>query len=345
MAPRDVIVSAFARSDRVITAADGTEIDLGSFSQPLDAFAEQPAFIDVPFAIKSGEGHYDKAFRRSAAKYERAGGGSILQGLFAEHLSGMEVRRVCLIGFSAGGSFVDAVMSGPDAEIIDTVIMLDALHLMKSWEGAPNFIDEQIGPWVNFGVRCARAVEEVDGPMCVFAHTEIATPSPLVGSTSASIAEVSRQVLNNAPGAVRTGYNPDLLLGGPPPPAVSLGPSTGLPEPEVTFERVPAPTGPMRGNYLAMNFGGRVAASHAFIPWFVQPGLWRALLAPRWNAGLDCEPPAVSGLGGMGQRFCGPQGIVVPEGTYEIPAVSRWVWGAAGFAMGAAAGVMAGKSV
>lgn len=345
MAARDVIVSAFARSDRVVTATDGTEIDLGTFSQPMSEFVEEPAYVDVPFEIRQGEGHYDKAFRRSAAKYREAGGGSVLQGLFADRLSGMEVRRVCLIGFSAGGSFIDAVLSGPDAEMVDTVIMLDALHLMKAWEGAPNFIAEQMGPWVNFGVRCARAVEEVDGPMLIFAHTEIATPSPLVGSTSESIAEISRQVLKNAPGAVRTGYNPDLLLGGPPPPAVSLGPSTGLPAPEVTFERVPPPSGPMRGNYLAMNFGGRVAAHHAFIPWFVQPGLWRALLVPRWNAGLDCEPPAVSGMGGVGQTFCGPQGIVVPQGTYEIPLVSRWVWGGLGFAMGAAAGVMAGRSV
>lgn len=215
-------------------------------------------------------------------------------------------------------------------------MVLDGLHLQKAWEGAPEFVSQSIGPWTAFGVRAARAENEGDGPMLVNAHTHIARPAATVGSTAESAAALTSQVLANAPGAGRTGYDPELLLGGPPPPAVTLG-GGNLPLPAVTYDQISPPRGVGVGNYHSLDFGGRFAADHAFVAWFVQRGLWRAFLATRWNAGLDCKPPAVSGLG---QTFCGPQGIVVPEGVFPIPALPGWAYAAAGLGIGLTIGYL-----
>lgn len=331
MAARDVIVSAFATPPGSIEVG-ASQYSKREIAQPLDAFVEEPVLVQVDATRMGNEGFYDKAFGREAARY-RDESGSILRRFLASHLSGVEVRRIAVVAFSAGGVFASKLLGSPDATWIDSVIMLDALHLQKSWEGAPSFLEQSIGPWANFGVRAARS----DGPMLVLAHTEIARPAPTVGSTQESAQALSSQVAANSPGAPRTGI-PGVFFEGPPPPAVTLGPAQGLPPPERTYAEIPMPSGVGRGDYHAYDFGGTVGADHAFIAWFVQGAVWRGLLAPRWNAGLDCPQP-VSGLGQA--RACGPQGVVVPPGTYPIPESVHWGWAAAGLAIGVGVGYAA----
>lgn len=335
---RDIIISAFASTGKHVTLADGTKLALQTFSQPLDVFTEAPILLGVDASLEPGEVFYDKAFSRELARYRDATG-AILPGFLRTHLAGVKVRRIALIGFSAGGGFVRGVLGSPDAAYIDTAIFLDAIHISRAYEGGPP-LPQSLSPVVNFGVRAASAPGEWQGPMMVQAHTHIATPHPSVLSTSESAAAISAAVLPNAPGAPRAGYDPGLLLGGPPPPAISLGPSTGFPPPEKVFEQMVQPTGPAVGNYYVMDFGGTVAADHGFMAWFVQPGIWRGLLAPRWNAGLDCAP-----AGGLGQEFCGPGGVIVPDGVYTVPEGANWPAALAGLALGTAIGFAAGKAV
>lgn len=336
MTARDVIISAFASSARTVKLADGEKLDLKDFSQPLGLFTEEPILLDVPATPKAGEGFYDKAFSREISRY-RDQDGSVLKRFLATRLVDVEVRRIALVGFSAGGTWLKGVLNGPDAAFVDSAIFLDAIHIARIPGG--DVIGSSAAPLVNYGVRSAQAQGEWDGPMMVQAHTSIATPHPSVTSTTQSAEALTARILPNAPNAVKTGYDPDLLLGGPPPPAVSLGPSTGLPPPEKVFGGVPTPGYLGRGNYRVFDFGGTVGADHAFVTWFVQPGIWRALLAPRWNAGLSCPKPTE----GLGQEFCGPGGIVVPKGTYPTPGPPNWPAAVAGLATGFAVGALAGR--
>lgn len=340
MQERDVIVSAFATPPGKITIGSET-FSKSAFAQPLEAFIEEPLVVGVDATVQGSEVFYDKAFSREATRY-RDQEGSILRSFLASRVRGIRVRRICLVTFSAGTVFASKVLAGPDASYLDTVMVLDGLHLQKSWEGAAEFLSQSIGPWTAYGVRAAQAQDEGAGPMLINAHTHIARPAPTVGSTAESARALTAQVAANAPGAARTGYDPGVLSEGPPPPAVTLGPKNALPPPARTFESVEPLAGIGLGNYHSLDFGGTTGADHAFIAWFVQRGLWRALLAPRWNAGLDCGPPAVSGLG---QTFCGPQGIVVPEGTYPVPEGAAWGWAAAGLAIGGAVGYAATRGL
>lgn len=333
---RDVVISAFAQSAKRLTLDDGTKLSLQGFSQPLEAFTEEPVVLSVDATTQEGEVFYDKAFGRELARY-RDGDGSILRKFLANRLIGVKPRRIALVGFSAGGGFVKGILASPDAKFIDTALFLDAVHLSLSWDG--KVLPEALGPLVNYGVRAASAQEEWDGPMMIQAHTSIATPHPSVTSTTGSAQAITAQVAANAPGAVKSGYNPDLLLAGPPPPGITLGPTTGLPLPAKHFSAVPPPTFKGLGNYYTMDFGGTYGADHAFIAWFVQRNIWRAMLAPRWNQGLDCKPPA------MGQSFCGPGGIVVPDGTFPTPDGPRWPAALAGLAAGVTLGYLAGGVV
>jgi hypothetical protein len=335
---RDVVISAFAQSAKKLTLDDGSKLSLQGFSQPLDAFTEPPIVLAVDASTQGEEVFYDKAFSRELAKYRDADG-SILRRFIASHLVGVKVRRIALVGFSAGGVFVKGVLASSDAKFVDAAIFLDAVHLSKAWDG--KILPESLGPMVNYGVRAASAAEEWDGPLMVQAHTQIATPHESVSSTSESAKAISAQVAANAPGSARAGYNPELLLAGPPPPGVTLGPTTGLPPPAKHFEAIPPPAIKALGNYYALNFGGTYGADHAFIAWFVQRGVWKAMLAPRWNEGLDCKPPT----SGLGQSFCGPGGIVVPDGMFPTPAGPNWPSALAGLALGVGMGFLGGRAL
>lgn len=337
MEQRDVIISAFAQSAKKLTLGDGSKVYLKDFSQPLDVFTEPPVVLAVDATTEGDEVFYDKAFGRELSKYRDADG-SILKRFIASHLVNVKVRRIAIIGFSAGGVFVKGVLAGPDAAYVDAAIFLDAVHLGRPYAGAPP-LAEAVGPLANFGVKAALAETEWAGPMMVQAHTEIATPHPSVTSTSESALAITKAVTANAPGAVRAGFTSQLTEG-PPPPSVSLGPSVGLPPPEKLFAAFPEPSGKAIGNYYALNFGGKYGADHAFIAWFVQRGIFRAMLAPRWNEGLDCKPTS-----GLGQTFCGPGGVVVPDGMFVTPPGPNWPAALAGLAMGTLTGFLAGRSL
>jgi hypothetical protein len=335
--PRDVIISSFASSGKKLKIGD-EKVDLQTFSQPLDVFTDEPILLHVDATTQGGEIFYDKAFAREVQRY-RDEEGYILRRFLRSHLADVKVRRICCIGFSAGGTFVKAVLNGPDAQYVDSAIFLDAIHLGRPYAGAPP-VPESLAGLVKYGVRAASAPGEWDGPMMVQAHTSIATPHESVTSTTESAAAITAQVAANSPGAVRTGYDPALLLAPPPPPAIELGPNVGLPKPSKVFDSVPVPTGVSRGNYRVFNFGGTYGADHAFIAWFVQRNIFKAFLAPRWNEGMNCKP-----TDGLGQEFCGPGGIIVPDGTYEVPGGANWPAALAGLAVGVGLGLWAGSRV
>lgn len=302
------------------------------WSQPADVFTDAPAVIALAPLREEGEPNDAPGYSRLADQYEDSEG-YILRKLIKSRLRGIEVGRICLVAFSAGGTFASRVLAGPDARHLDSVIMLDALHLAKKPAPGIGYWTESTGPWVDFGVRAARA--EATSPLCIHSVTGIASPSPFwVGSTSESSAEVMRQVRQNSPQAPRIGYPPDLLAFEPPPPAVTV--TAGAPRVTKTWDQYPVPGVTGIGDCWMLDYGGVTGADHALQPWFVQRNLLRAFLAVRWND-WSCAP------GADDAAACTRRGVLPPPGLYESGESPPWGAAAAGLVLGGFAGWWFGR--
>lgn len=336
MRDADVVVSAFATPPSSARRA---------IAQPFDQFDSDVEVVVVDPA--PGEG--SEAGRFSAAADQYREGNFILKRLLRERLRGVRVRRIALVGFSAGCAFVQAVLKSGDADYIDTVIALDGMHIAKLYDGS--FAPTVLAPWVDFGVRAAIGGATNTGPLFVNAHTAIRlgqSTEKLVGNTTDSANAVTAQVAANSPGAARIGFNTDELLMPPPPPAVTLtinrpiAPGQSIPITR-TWDAMPLPDSIGRGHYYVLDYGGNGEPDHVFIAWYVQGAIWRTFVKPRWAAGVStCVAPM--GLG-VAHPECGPEGVLVPDGMYPVPEESHWGWALAGAALGTALGFWAGQGV
>jgi hypothetical protein len=350
---RDIIISAFATPPQARARA---------IAQPTEQFKEAPHIIslagigsdiwmaptDTQRAPREPWG--GTPFAREAAMYREKGGGtdSVLAGLLGSQAKGIEPRRICLIGFSAGGTFVGNVLkSATDRKMVDMVILLDALMVSRSPAG---FVPQALAPWAEYGaqalmagVRSERGTGAKDpflGPVFVSTHTNIKQSASLeaqVGNTTSSteaVFEASAKRLSELPEYQAEGGTPKhittnwaALVGGFPPDAfpVTIGdkpdkegrrPWATTPGPTKTWTSMPGPTIKRAyGNFYDFDYGGTVAADHVLQAWHVQRAIWQTLLVPRWNAETT-SPYSVAGLGGF-ERCCpGPGGNFVPAGFY-----------------------------
>lgn len=371
---RDIIISAFATPPQA--RARG-------LAQPTELFKESPHIIslagigsdvwmaptDTQRAPREPWG--GTPFSREAAMYREKGGGtdSVLAGLLSSQARGIEPRRICLIGFSAGGTFVGNVLkSATDRKMIDMVILLDALMVSKSPAG---FVPQALAPWAEYGaqalmagVRSERGTGAKDpflGPVFISTHTNIKQSASLeaqVGNTTSSteaVFEASAKRLSELPEYQEEGGTPkhittdfSQLVKGFPADAfpVTIGdkpdkagnrPWATTPGPTKTWTQMPMPLIKRAyGNFYDFDYGGTVAADHVLQAWHVQRAIWQTLLVPRWNAETR-SPYSVAGLGSF-ERCCpGPGGNFVPAGFY--PTGLPW------WQMAAVAGVgfLAGK--
>lgn len=329
---RDVIISAFATPPQA---------KMRPLAQPLGIFTSEPRVIDVngigsdvwmgptDTARKPREPWGGTPFAREALMYKQRGGGSVLRGLLKAHLQGDEPRRIAVVAFSAGGTFAHKLLEEPDARaLIDTVILLDALHIAKLPNGS--FSPKDLKPWVEVAKQALRVgwnakqrqpaeVKELGlrdallGPLFISAHTAI-KQSPelekLVGNTTASTQAVwarameeftsspeYQSALVDSGGGTLASFDYPLLklrLGVPlnalP---ITIGPNQGVPPPAKTWLIMPAPSVDFSvGNLFDLNYGGTTPADHVFQAWYVQRAIWETFLAPRWNA--DTKSPVAS---------------------------------------------------
>src|SRR5215470_10348083 len=125
---RDVIVGAFSVPPQSRAR---------KLAMPMEQFKDEPHLIGLggigsetwmgptDTERKPREPWGGTPFAREAAMYREKGGGgtSVLKGLLGSQAKGVDVRRICVIGFSAGGTFVKAVLDSPeDRKMIDVVI-------------------------------------------------------------------------------------------------------------------------------------------------------------------------------------------------------------------------------
>ena len=364
---RDIIISAFATPPQARPRA---------LAQPLDKFKSGPLLVDVngigsdiwmaPTDTKRAprEPWGGTPFAREAAMYRDADG-SVLRKLLQARARGTEPGRICLIGFSAGGTFVGNVLKSEiDRRMVDVVILLDALMISKSPAG---FVPQALAPWADYGARALLAgvraqtgtasTDPFLGPVFVSAHTNIkqsAALEAMVGNTTAStdaLFEASAKRLSEIPEYEQAGYgsprhietNFAKLAQGVPADAfpVTIGPAKGawvqgVPGPAKTWTSMPMPLiKKAYGNWYDFDYGGTVAADHVFQAWHVQRALFETLLIPRWNAEQK-SPYTVAGLGSFARCCPGPGGNFVPAGVY--PTGGSLIWGAAGLAAGFVAG-------
>ncbi len=332
---RDVVVSAFA----VPPQATYREI-----AMPLGLFAEEPEVVGVDPLYGEGASSDAAAFGAAADSY-RDQDGFILRRLLRQRLRGITVRRIALVGFSAGNTFVGRVLAGSDAPYVDTVIALDGMYGQKLWNGA--WHAPSLAPWVNFGVRAALGAARADGPMMLVSYTHIASHAPdKVGSTRESAEEVTAQVRANSPGAARIGFSLDELVAGPPPPAVTitvnrpLGDGRSVPITR-TWDAMPEPGVASRGNYFTLDYGGSNEADHVFQARYVQGALWRAFLVPRWSEPASCPSP----LGQDEAGGCVTPGVLAPPSVYQIRPSHNWPAALAGLALGVTGGYLLGHGI
>lgn len=341
---RDVILSAFATGDAPPGFFRIGEQDMGSltpvYSQPLDAFEQEPLLVVVPPRIKEGEGTAAPGFARTANKYTDPSDGSVLRRFLRAFVKDVTIRRLCLVGFSAGGTFVSKVLKTPDAQYVDSVIMLDALHLQK--KDPVTFRPLSIDPWIAFSERCARGADaplghdpSLFGPMCIHSHTQIATPHHTVGSTAESTAAVMDAVFRRL--GVGVSPFPEIpfeLVAAPPPPTIRI--KAGNPRSTKVWDAPIVPQALGTGGLWALDYGGRTGPDHALQPWVLQRKIFEAFLAPRWNIGLG-RACRISGLYDDEPASCGPRGVIVPPGVYSAGS-NAWLVGAVAALAGAAAG-------
>lgn len=371
MAKRDVIVSAFSTPPQAA---------IRSIAQPLGEFKDKPHLITLSgIGSETWMGPTDTArkprepwggtpFAREAAMYaSRDPNRSVLRGLLASQAKGIDVRRIALVGFSAGGTFVGKVLSNPeDRQMVDAVIMLDALHIAKIPGGT--FVPKSMEPWVEYGWRAAEAgalaqphdqtTDPFLGPLFVTSHTNIkqdAAKEAIVGNTTDSSNVVLRalfeRVTDKYDRARTVSFDRRALDTPTVPLPLTIGPGgataagekltgAGVPAPAKTWDAWPRAKFNGVGLFYDLDWGGTVAADHVFQPWFAQPAIWRAFLIPRWNATVQ-TPYTVSGLPLAGDwlRCCpGPGGNIVPPGFYPT-GVPYWQLGLAGV-LGFAAGAL-----
>ena len=361
---QDVIISAYATPPQARAR---------NLAQPTELFRDSPHIIGlagIGSDVWMGPSDTTRAprepwggtpFAREAAMYREKGGGtdSVLAGLLATQARGIEPRRICLIGFSAGGTFVGNVLkSATDRKMVDMVILLDALMVSRSPAG---FVPQALAPWAEFGaqallagVRSARGTGAKDpflGPVFVSTHTNIKQSAVLeaqVGNTTSStdaVFDASINRLTQLPEAEGLGGPKHIttdfakLVYGFPSDAfpVTIGdkpdkagnkPWAFTAGPTKTWNSMPMPNIVRAwGNFYDFDYGGTVAADHVFQAWHVQRAIWQTLLAPRWNAETQ-SPYSVAGLGSF-ERCCpGPGGNFVPAGFYPT-GVAYWQMAAA----------------
>jgi len=363
---RDIVVSAFASTSY----------------QPWEGFADAPKVIDVAgigsdvfmgstdTERKPRESWGGKPFAREAEMFRARGGGSVLSGLLKTRAPGIEPRRIALVGFSAGNTFLSSVLKNPaDAELLDTVLAIDGMTYSKDWRGNPVGFEH----WISFARKASgmdrmqSADNPYKGPLLVVSYTDIVSGSPKLASSTREAArhlmwatdqaywpkanQVSQSILD-AQGQKQAEVVARLHASSRQIP-LPLEIRGGNPPTTKTWPTAPYPNSVgYLGNYWSLGWGGQSGPDHIFQAHQCQQMLFRSFLIPRWNsrsenvAGLGVGP---DGLGALGATYTGDvawttPGAQQPGGGLVLPGavdtgVAWWklgLMGAAGFVLGKA---------
>jgi hypothetical protein len=311
---RDIILSAFATPGSANLRGAGLSSWSPSDVQPLGKFRDRPLLLDVPKTGAPGqapEAWGGKPFKRTAAKLKAAGQGSIIRGMLKRYAADVQPRRIALIAFSAGNSFLNQVLQSEiDAELLDTVISLDGMVYGKNG-GA--YIPASFEGYVNFAKRATGLLHQREGvsnpylsPLFVNAHTHIASNSDFASSTDEA-AEKLFWLVNNrywqaakrVPSSVKQdqGRRQQQIIQRLRSSFSRMTPVTVDCNGPKTYRNLDPSLGYL-GNLWSLDFGGTQGADHCMVAYVAQRAIFDAYLIPRWNA----RDEAVAGLSGLGSQ-------------------------------------------
>ena len=351
---RDVVLSCFATaSQETVNAIKQGPKGLDYF-QPLDGFTDPPLVISVPYSLQANEGNVSPAYSRQAQKYKNSGNGSIIRGALSELAPGVEARTVSLSCFSGGQAFAKEVIKNGEGKYVDTIMMLDGLHLSAANVGQKtDGIQAEWAPWVEYA-KDAWGGEK----LLVLLHTNITIPSPYALSTTESARLVTDKLesvhLSDVHGTFRLEDFHNAVNDSTPPPSVSIWSPIAKPDTK-NWDSFPWKLVQVAGNYIDLDIGGSTPQDHIFAATYGQRLVWRHYYRARMNqAEKLCSP--TSGVGSFGLRkavgeepgWCRKNLTILPpdmQGGLARPSLDysgsdKVFWFLAGIGAGVGAGVL-----
>lgn len=329
---RDIILSAFATPGPANLRGAGLSDWSPSDVQPLSPFRDKPLLIGIDKMSNPATGEAPpawggKGFHWAADRYAASGGGSILRGVLSKHAPDVQPRRIAVVAFSAGNSFLNRVLSNSkDAPLIDTALSLDGMVFGKN---GGNFVPSSFDGYLKFAERATGLLKQEAGvsnpylsPLFVNAHTHIASNSPYASSSTDEAAEKLFWLVNDrywrvaksVTSAVKAdqGRRQQEIIARLRESFRKLTPVTVDCGGKKTYSRLNPGLGYL-GNLWSLDFGGTVGSDHCMVAYVAQRALFDSFLIPRWNSRSE----AVAGLGGFGSTATVVQG----EGaTWTTPA-------------------------
>jgi hypothetical protein len=253
MGKRDVIISALACGGKMSCRKQAAE------------FEEPPAVISINSSsgVPTGGGTV-QGFRQAASALKTkmdasVPGTSVLQSLFDKQK--VNPRRVALVSFLDGWSFIHEVLKTDDAKRIDTIIVLDGLNTRS------------IQPWFSYlDNRCLKDNAKL---WLACSHASHKTAKSLgVGKRLTMYKEtiVPEECHVKLPEYIT---NPDLGDG------VSIyskdeNPKTKIFHEDMLRERVNIQM-PIGGGFSFLGYLGKSKQDQTYVQQYVQPRLWRRL--------------------------------------------------------------------
>jgi hypothetical protein len=254
------------------------------FFEDPTGFKNPPLVVNVPYIPHEGEENVSPGFERQALKYKHKYG-SIIKGALSELAQGVDVRTVSIITFSGGQAFAKAVMAAGEGKYVDSMILLDGLHLSAANIGPKtDGIPEEVNPWVEFAKQAWAGQK-----LLVLLHTSIQIPSTVALNTTQSAALVTKRLeavesVGPVVGTFELHNITDAIAAASPPPLVEIW--SPLPYPAGSKQKFPTFTyklAQISGNYIDLDIGGTTPQAHIFAATYGQRLVWQTFYRARMN--------------------------------------------------------------
>lgn len=235
MAKKDIIISALACGGKMSCRKQAAE------------FKDIPTVININSSIGvPTDGGTVNGFKKAANALRKDG--SVLKGLF--ELQNIEPRRIALISYMDGWSFIHEVLKEETFDI-DTIIVLEGLNTRS------------LDRWVNFSKKGRLWMAQSQAPHKTIS-SKIAAKKIISQETSGKESSIHDLVINPA-------FEKSISIY-----SKSENPKTKIYHKDTLIESSSV------GNVVNLQYDGKQVQDQTYIQQYVQPRLWK-WLAETWN--------------------------------------------------------------
>lgn len=235
MIHRDVIISALACGGKMSCRKQAAE------------FQNPPSVININSAIGvPTDGGSVQGFKKAASALRKSGG-TVLKGLF--NTQKVDPKRVALISYLDGWSFIHEVLKDDNDGIIDTIIVLEGLNTTS------------VDRWIEFSKYGSLWMAQTQAP-----HKTASSQS------SAKKITLDYKVIEI----------PDFVVKPVLDKSISIYSKSENPKTKI-YHKDPLVEVRSSNNAVSFQYTGKQAQDQTYIQQYVQPRLWK-WLAQMWNA-------------------------------------------------------------